>query len=141
MSQTKNIMEMKKSDFKEVPHARWDEILEGFNSLVIIPTKRKHDSGYMCMEFCAVDDHDRPIAILSGCSDVLHIDGIGGYGDWKESGKPHTSILPKGWSIDCIPCGYLRLFSKIHNGLKSGCALSSFEIFAEALNNMKEGGE
>lgn len=126
------IMEMSKSDFKRIPHAKWNECLEGFNSLVIIPTDYAHDSGYMCMEFCAVDDHDMPIALLSGCSDVLNIDGIGGYGCNLLERKKIPSLIPvKGWSIDCLPCGYLRLFSNIHNGLKTGHALSNFEVFAE----------
>lgn len=125
---------MSKEDFEKVPHVKWNESLEGFNSLVIIPTDYKHDSGYMCMEFCAVDDNDMPIAILSGCSDVLNLDGIGGYGcDWRETKKIPSLIPVKGWAIDCLPCGYLRLFSNIQNGLKSGHALSNFEVFAEEL--------
>lgn len=127
-----NIMNMTKDDFKKVPHAKWNDCLEGFNSFVIIPTDHAHDSGYMCMEFCAVDDQDRPIAILSGCSDVLNLDGIGGYGcNWMKKKEIPSSIPVKGWAIDCLPCGYLRLFSGILNGLKSGFALSNFEVFAE----------
>lgn len=123
----KTIMEMKKADFLEVPHAKWNELVENFSSLVIIPTKRKHDSGYMCMEFCAVDENNKPIKRLSGCSDILHIDGIGGYGKWRD--QIPTALPPKGWSIDCIPCGYLRIFNE--RKLSSGVALSSFEIFSE----------
>lgn len=36
---------------------------------------------------------------------------------------------PKGWSIDCLPCGYLRLFSR--RTMTAGAALSSFEIYAK----------
>ena len=78
------ITEMKKIDFNSVPERKhWSDKVELFNSLVIIPTMRKHDSGYMCMDFCAVDINDEPICLLSGCSDVLHIDGIGGYGEFN----------------------------------------------------------
>lgn len=134
------VMEMSKEDFEKVPHKKWNEQLKGFNSLVIIPTDNVHDSGYMCMEFCAVDGQDMPIAILSGCSDVLNLDGIGGYGDgWPEKKELPSLIPAKGWTIDCLPCGYLRLFSKIHNGLKSGRALSNFNVFADVSAVDKEG--
>ena len=81
-----------------------------FDSLVIIPTRRKHDSGFRCLEFVAVKD-GVPVYRFGGCSDVVHIDGIGGYGDWVRLGSIPKSLKPKAWSIDCLPCGYLRLFS------------------------------
>ena len=101
-----NILKMSKKDFSAVPErASWDAKVELFNSLVIIPTKHMHDSGFMCMDFVAVDDKNEPICRLSGCSDVLHIDGIGGYGKQYVPGVMSRPI--QGWSIDCLPCGYL----------------------------------
>ena len=55
-------------------------------------------------------------------------DGIGGYGNWI-AGELLNRIEPKGWSIDCLPCGYLRLFSR--STMTAGPALSSFEIYAK----------
>lgn len=76
-----NILKMTKKDFLAVPmREHFDTKIELFNSLVIIPTRHKHESGFMCMDFVAVDHKDEPICRLSGCSDVLHLDGIGGYG-------------------------------------------------------------
>ena len=76
-----NIFEMEKEDFKKLP--KRDGFLKNvgeFYSLVIIPQDCKHDSGWMCMDFVAVNKEGEPICRLSGCSDVLHLDGIGGYG-------------------------------------------------------------
>ena len=96
--------------------------------MVIIPLDYAHDSGWMCMDFVAVNEDDEPVCRLSGCSDVLNLDGIGGYGNWR-GGEVPRYIETKGWSIDCLPCGYLRLFSR--STLTAGPALSNFEIYAK----------
>lgn len=117
---------MKKKDFETIPHReKFDADVGEFDSLVIIPLRRKHDSGWMCMDFVACRNGE-PICKLSGRSDVIHIDGIGGYGQWR--GYFTTTVQAKSWNIDCLPCGYLRLWCSGHN-LKAGAALSSFEIF------------
>lgn len=126
-----NIFDMKKSDFKTIPRIPWNNDKDiKFNCLVIIPTNRKHDSGYKCMEYCAVKDGE-PVGIFGGSSDVLHLDGIGGYGKW-------TTAIPnkfdrKSWNIDCLPCGYLRLWCNDYILLANGC-LSDFEIYTERKN-------
>lgn len=92
-----------------------------------------HDSGYRCIDYIAVKDHE-PVCRISGCSDVLHLEGIGGFGlDWlnKGGGVPRA-MPPVGWNFDCLPrSGLLRLWcdSKL---LIYGCALSSFEIYSYA---------
>lgn len=127
----KSINEMTRKDFAEIKERKsFYENIGQFRSLVIIPMNYTHDSGYKCMDFIAVDKNDFPICKLSGSSDVLHIDGIGGYG--KDLTKRLTSqrfIVPgKGWSIDCLKTSkYLRLFCD--GELECGPALSSFEIF------------
>lgn len=120
-----NILKMSKKDFLDVPKREsFDAKVELFNSLVVIPTRRKHDSGFMCMDFVAVNGKDEPICRLSGCSDVIHLDGIGGYGKYVAGVKSRPI---EAWSIDCIPCGYLRIFC---NGwIEAGSATSSFEIY------------
>lgn len=112
----KTIFDMTKEDFNKVPKRdnRWSDFGE-FRSLVIIPMDYEHDSGWMCMDFVAVNDEGEPICRLSGCSDVLTFNVIGGCG--------------KRWSIDCLPCGYLRLFSQ--SALTAGPELSIFEIYAK----------
>lgn len=110
-----NIFDMKKSDFKNIPRFDWKQTEIKFDDLVIIPTARKHDSGYRCMEYCAVKN-GKPIGIFGGSSDVMHLDGIGGY--------------RKPWKIDCLPCGYLHLWCSGYKMKASGC-LSDFKIYTE----------
>jgi len=115
-----------RKEFEVLPERKWDEEIGEFDSMIILPTKHIHDSGFRCMDFVAVKGKE-PFCRLSGCSDVIHIDGIGGYGEWK--GNVPTVTPPKGWSIDCLKkSGLLRLFSD--GKLKAGRALSSFELYA-----------
>jgi hypothetical protein len=86
------------------------------------------------MDFVAVLDNE-PVCRLSGCSDVIHLDGIGGFGDkWLEkNGGVPDAVPPAGWTIDCMRVsGLLRLFCTGRGRLKLRCAeaLSSFEVFA-----------
>lgn len=124
-----NIQEMTRKQFEVVPHRKtWDERVT-CNSIVILPTRRKHESGYRVMDFVAVQNGE-PICLLSGSSDILHIDGIGGWGQW--SGKIPDLIKTGGWSIDCLPkSGLLQMWSSRYRNIICGPALSSMEIFAE----------
>ena len=123
---------MTRKEFELLPHRKWDEEII-CNSLIILPgrAKDKHDSGYRSMDFVAVIN-SKPKCLLSGCSDVIHIDGIAGLGDnWvnKYGGVPKL-IPPSGWSIDCLPkSGLLRMWPS-SGKIKCAPALSSFEIYA-----------
>ncbi len=93
--------------------------------------KGLHDSGFRCMDFVACKGEE-PICRLSGCSDVILFNGIGGYGyNWvEEYGKIPDLLSPIDWNIDCLPkSGLLRIFCQKYK-LKIGEALSSFELFA-----------
>ena len=153
----KIIQDMTIEEFKKVPTRKWNEDIGEFDSLIIMPVgvntfsvikwKMKkaiskifrleespiyqvggiHDSGYRMMDFIAVKK-GYPICKLSGCSDVLHINGISGCGNF--TGSFPEKIKPINWSIDCLlNSGLLRLFC--NRKLTCGGALSSFEIFAE----------
>lgn len=122
-----NILDMKKSDFKNVQRFDWTQEKIKFDSIIIIPTTHKHDSGYRCMEYCAIKN-DEPIGIFGGYSDVMHLDGIGGYGQWTQTIP--TKFDKKPWSIDCLPCGYLHLWCNGYSLVASGC-LSDFELYTE----------
>jgi len=153
------IQEMTRKDFESLPLNPWNKDIGVFTSLVILPSQVSdwqivwyrlrciiakvfaiakpeiyeiaglHDSGYRCMEFVACKG-DEPICRLSGCSDVIYFDGIGGYGyKWatKAGGVPDM-VLRAGWCIDCLPqSGLLRIFSD--DSLRAGAALSTFEIY------------
>ena len=133
MSDRKRIFEMKRKEFWELPERKWNEDIGPFNSLVILPCSHFHESGWRNMDFVAVDKDGYPICRLSGCSDVINFDGIGGHGkNWlaevKRTGSIPTMIPVKDWAIDCLPCGYLHVWANC--ALTCGGALSSFELFA-----------
>lgn len=124
-----NIFNMTKDDFDKVPiRCGWSRDIGEFDALVIIPQDSAHDSGWACMDFVAVSKDGEPICRFSGGTDLLHLDGIGGRGNWQ-FGELTDRIEPKGWRIDCLPCGYLRLFSR--STMTVGADLSSFEIYAK----------
>jgi len=126
-----NIDKMTRKQFEKLPHREWSEEVV-CDSIIILPLKEMHDSGYRCMDFVAVKEN-KAICLLSGGSDVIHIDGIAGLGkDWlKKYGSVPRLIPPSEWSIDCLPkSGLLRLWPG-HRKMSCGPALSSFEVFAE----------
>ena len=141
-----NITEMTKEDFAAVPYLDlykdWKTIAPNnkleFHSFVIIPVERDgaidlHDSGWGCMEFCLVGDDMEPIGKVGGGSDVLHLDGIGGYGDDYNRRSYLSRMVPvKGWTIDCLPCGYLNLWTRRVMYLRNKFVGSSCEIYSEA---------
>ena len=126
----KSITEWTIKEFESLPYRAYNKDIGEFDSLVVLPTKRLHDSGFRCMDFVAIKNL-KPLCRLSGGSDVLHFDGIGGYGyNWlEEFGRIPTGIKAKGWCIDCLPkSGLLHIFT--HGKLRAGTAFSSFDLFA-----------
>jgi len=141
------ITEMSKQDFANVPYLdlynEWDKLAPNghleFNGLVIIPVENEdgtislHDSGWGRMEFCLIDTKNEPIGRIGGCSDVVNLDGIGGYGaDWFiKYHKVPTQIPIHAWSLDLLPCGYLRVWASGHLFIRDRLVCSNMEVFAE----------
>ena len=59
-----------------VPRRKWDEVLYGVDVVYIIPSRRKHDSGYACMDLVASFNSNKKKSMVrfgGGCDDVrLH---------------------------------------------------------------------
>lgn len=130
-----HINDMTREQIENCPVRNWDEDVGPFDYLIMLPMEDIHDSGYRCMDFVAVKEN-LPIARLSGCSDVIHISGIGGLGKRPRTEKNlfPREVLPVAWSIDCLKTsGLLRLFN--YNQITAGSALSSFEVFEEGKKN------
>lgn len=121
-------------EFRSLPYpdSFWNNIGE-IDSLIILPTEQKHDSGYRCMEFVAIQE-GVPTYRLSGCSDVLCLGGIGGYncyGDniasYQRRIKNQTTPV-NDWSFDCLPeSGLMRIFCR--KKLIVGASVSSIELY------------
>ena len=114
------IFEITEDNMKDLPKLQTynDESL--YDAIVIVPTDEIHDSGYRCMTyvFCK---KDKAVGIINCGSDVLHLDW-GSYIDPLEQEK--TS---RGWSIDCTPNGFLRIFN--HSGIKNMGGCSSYCVY------------
>lgn len=113
----------------QIPIINWDKKDNNrYDSVIIVPMNDVHDSGYRCMTylFCR---GNTIVARNNGCSDVLHLDGIGGYGDWTKEQTIPKKILPKAWRVDCLPNGFLRIFCR--GKIKNGNGLSDYDIFAD----------
>jgi len=130
------VNDMTRKDFEALPHREWNDDIGTFHSMVILPgrIKNMHDSGYRTMDFVATKD-GKAICRLSGCSDVIHIEGIGGMGKYVMNSNMGNGYwlgdLSHGWSIDCLPkSGLLQLFPG-SGSMTVGTALSSFEVFGE----------
>lgn len=125
------IFEVTKENVCEIPLIEWGEnIDELFDGVLIVPTDEVHDSGYGCMQFVFCHGKEAVKRVCRG-SDVLHIDGIGGYGEYGDRWLPGVpKFLPvRWWRIDCTPNGFLRLFTSKHR-IKPGDGLSDFCIYA-----------
>jgi len=125
----KLVTEMSRKEFDALPNRKWNEDIGEFDSMVILPLRTKHDSGYRCLDFVAVRQ-GKPICKLAGGSDVVHLNGIGGYGlNWLYIyGTCPKQVPPVDWSIDCLPkSGLLQIFTS--GKMRAGTALSSFELF------------
>lgn len=63
-------MHYTRQELLAVPKRKWDEKLDGVCIVYVIPSQRKHDSGYACMDFVAVR-RDGSMARFGGmCDDV-----------------------------------------------------------------------
>ena len=130
-----DIAQMTRKDFEALPdRGGYSEDVGEFSSLVIMPARTSrdlHDSGYRLMDYVAVRNGE-PIVRLSGGSDVLHLDGIGGFGpNWVERyGKVPDAIPTSAWSIDCLPKSGLLHIWPGSGRMVCGVSLSSFEIYA-----------
>lgn len=90
--------------------------LENFNSnktftdIIFVPMNKLHDSGFRCMKFVLVKK-GKIVGVVSGWSDVAHINGIGGYG--KDGTWLNSQMVKRvAWNIDCLPIsGCIRLFA------------------------------
>lgn len=110
------------------PKSYTNEEIGEVDSLVILPEKHYHDSGWRCMSFVTIQN-GVPTYRISGCSDVINLGGIGGY-NFKSTDRIKSQTVPNAdWHIDCLPVsGLLRIFSGKYK-LYVGASLSDFELF------------
>ena len=124
-----NVLDLTKEELLAIDNCEPTEV---FNAFVIVPTGKLHDSGFQMMKFILCDGY-HIVGAVSGYSDVVHLDGIGGYGlNYKNTMLTKTTHVV-GWKMDCLPkSGCMRLFTNRGNNLKLQSFISSdFEIYVE----------
>lgn len=65
-------MKYTRKELLAVPKRQWHHILLDVSGVYVIPSGRKHDSGYACMDFVAeFKDKEKPLVRFGGgCDDV-----------------------------------------------------------------------
>ena len=104
-------MTMTKKELLAIPKRKWYETLNGVSGVYVIPSNRKHDSGYACMDFVAEFPDDRPMVRFGGgCDDV--------------------SFVGKDFRMDCLyPHGIIHIWR--HGTFSITHDLSSIDFIAE----------
>ncbi len=122
-----HIPRRKKMSFRDellsAPEREWDEMLYNVSFLYIIPTKRKHESGFNCMIYVAE-------TIKNGKSRFVR---CGGYSDVLRLDDKMRCSFGKEFSIDCCK-GIIRLY-RYSGTFTVGRDLSTVEVTADADND------
>ena len=135
----KNINDMSRKELMDnIPYKKWEEEII-CTDIIIVPIQKKHESGFRIMDYIACQNN-KTICKLSGCSDILNLDGIGGYGNDKLKKSTYiTNRLPIPWTIDCLnKSGLLRIFIPNYKlFIPTGPSVSNMEIYPCDKNSLK----
>lgn len=105
---------------------------EEFSAFAIVPMEELHESGYRVMKFILERD-GKIVGAVSGWSDMVHVNGIGGYGAYgddfmsalKSQMTPRVAIR-----LDCLPTsGCIRFFCDRDSIMKAEDFIGSDFIF------------
>jgi len=119
----KHISNMTRKEFLEVPpRCNWASP-EYCTSVVVVPTRRMHDSGFRCMIVVACMD-GYPVARVTECSDVINLKSY----DYCNSGRMiDVTKIPYAWNVECLrKSGLLNFWTNMK--LEVECAVSSLGI-------------
>ena len=115
---------------EEFENLDYYEPTDEFNGVVIIPTNELHDSGFGCMKF-ALTNGVEVVGCVGGGSDVIHLNGIGGYGNKDYDKALKTNMVKRiDWSIDCLSNGLIRLFCSYKLDIDK-MILSDFDLYVK----------
>ena len=120
-----DIVNLKRKDLLSLPNKQWSEI-KTYESIIIVPTTHKHDSGWRLMAIIGCNKVDNkynvPVEIAGYCDDINFILP-------KEEGG-YNSFPTKSYSYihsDMLLSNCIRFWSNYHDFRIGGCC-SSTEI-------------
>lgn len=100
-----------------------------FKDIILVPMPEVHESGFRCMKFILVNKGEI-IGAVSGWSDVIHLNGIGGYGKSIKEVVKSGKVDRIGWRIDCLTKSKcMRLFTDVELELDDGFVGSDFIVY------------
>lgn len=76
----------------ETPKREWDKTLSGVKGVYVLPSRRKHESGYACMDFVAEFGKNKPMV------------GFGGFTD-------DVSFTGSHFRMDCVSPGIIHIWN------------------------------
>lgn len=115
-----------KKELLALPKRNWSET-STYDSVLLVSTRRKHDSGYNYFAVVGVDEKGTPVEIAAFMDDFRYINYL----------SPADCVLPAlGFAFDCSMAGVFRLHSNYYK-ICVGCETSTtFLTFkSKALNN------
>lgn len=102
---------------------------KSFKDIILVPMPEVHESGFRCMKFILVNK-DEIVGAVSGWSDVIHLNGIGGYGRSIKEVSKSGKVDRIGWCIDCLAeSRCMRLFTSVELELDDGFIGSDFIVY------------
>lgn len=103
---------MKIKELRNLPFREWDET-KSYKSIVVIPSGKKHDSGWALMYVIGLNDEQVPIEIAACCDDIC----------WKI-----PAALEYDFRNDMFyPSGAIHFWSRKYS-FKVGASLSSTDV-------------
>lgn len=123
-----NVFDMTLKELRELPNTAKREDIGTCDGFVIVPTGKRHDSGYGCMKYVLVNHHE-VVGVIGGHSDVVHLDGICGRG----FGGLGRLVTGAPWCIDLLPKSKcVRVFTWAEQLIPRLPVLSDFEVLTNA---------
>ena len=128
----KSIFQMTRKEILAIPRVERGVWWVECKSFIVIPTARKHDSGYNCMEVIAVDENSLPLCKATISSDVINLQNYEQNHRTIKEKVPQNEILFE-WRIDCLSKSKLLRFFKGNDGtsIRIGCSNMNIEGFVK----------
>jgi hypothetical protein len=104
---------MKIKELRNLPFRKWDEV-KNYKSIVVLPSGKKHDSGWALMYIIGLDSERKPIEIAAACDDIC----------WKIPTATEYNFRNDMF----YPSGAIHFWSNGHS-FKVGASLSSTDVF------------
>ena len=105
---------MTRKELLATPKREWDKVLHGVTEVWVIPNRKKHESGWECMDFVAAfeDKDEKPVRFGGYCDDVR--------------------FKSKYFHMDCVyPSGIIHIWNRYPFSITADCSSIDFIRYEE----------